>query len=441
MKLSEHFTYKKLIEFCMPSIFMMLFTSFYVVIDGLFISNFIGKTSFAAVNIIIPFLLMIGGFGFMIGTGGSALVSKTLGERKIELAGKYFSMLILFAIIFGIGISIVSILFLKDISILLGATNDMMKDCLIYGKVLLIFNVSYMLQNIFQTFLVTAENPKLGLKVTILAGITNMVLDAIFIIWFNWGVFGAALATGISQTVGTVIPLIYFIISKESILKLTKTDIKWDVILKSCSNGMSEVMTSVSTSVISIVYNLQLLKFAGENGVAAYGAIMYVQFIFISIYLGYDIGTAPIIGYNYGAKNHLELNNMLKKSLVLLFSSGVVLFLVAQIGTDSISTIFVGYDFELFNMTSKAFRIFSISFLIVGFNTFSSSFFTALNNGFVSAIISFMRTFVFQIVAVLVLPIFYGLSGIWAATIVSEVLAFLVGISFIIGLGKFYNYI
>lgn len=441
MKLSEHFTYKKLIEFCMPSIFMMLFTSFYVVIDGLFISNFIGKTSFAAVNIIIPFLLMIGGFGFMIGTGGSALVSKTLGERKIELAGKYFSMLILFAIIFGIGISIVSILFLKNISILLGATNDMMKDCLIYGKVLLIFNVSYMLQNIFQTFLVTAENPKLGLKVTILAGITNMVLDAIFIIWFNWGVFGAALATGISQTVGTVIPLIYFIISKESILKLTKTDIKWDVILKSCSNGMSEVMTSVSTSVISIVYNLQLLKFAGENGVAAYGAIMYVQFIFISIYLGYDIGTAPIIGYNYGAKNHLELNNMLKKSLVLLFSSGVVLFLVAQIGTDSISTIFVGYDFELFNMTSKAFRIFSVSFLIVGFNTFSSSFFTALNNGFVSAIISFMRTFVFQIVAVLVLPIFYGLSGIWAATIVSEVLAFLVGISFIIGLGKIYNYI
>ena len=269
----------------------------------------------------------------------------------------------------------------------------------------------------------------------------NMVLDALFIVGFNWGVFGAALATGISQTVGTVIPLVYFIVSKESILKLTKTDIKWHVILKSCSNGMSEVMTSISTSVISIVYNLQLLKFAGENGVAAYGAIMYVQFIFISIYLGYDIGTAPIIGYNYGAKNHLELKNMLKKSLVLLFLSGVVLFLAAQVGTDIISRVFVGYDLELFNMTSKAFRIFSVSFLIVGFNTFSSSFFTALNNGFVSAIISFMRTFVFQIVAVLVLPIFYGLSGIWAATIVSEVLAFLVGISFIIGLGKFYNYI
>lgn len=441
MKLSEHFTYEKLIEFCMPSIFMMLFTSFYVVIDGLFISNFIGKTSFAAVNIIIPFLLMIGGFGFMIGTGGSALVSKTLGEKKIELAGKYFSMLILFAIIFGIGISIISILFLEDICIILGANRDMMSDCLIYGKVLLIFNVSYMLQNIFQTFLVTAENPKLGLRVTVLASMANMVLDALFIVGFNWGVFGAALATGISQTVGTVIPLVYFIVSKESILKLTKTDIKWHVILKSCSNGMSEVMTSISTSVISIVYNLQLLKFAGENGVAAYGAIMYVQFIFISIYLGYDIGTAPIIGYNYGAKNHLELKNMLKKSLVLLFLSGVVLFLAAQVGTDIISRVFVGYDLELFNMTSKAFRIFSVSFLIVGFNTFSSSFFTALNNGFVSAIISFMRTFVFQIVAVLVLPIFYGLSGIWAATIVSEVLAFLVGISFILGLGKFYNYI
>ncbi|MDY2987153.1 MAG: MATE family efflux transporter [Peptoniphilus sp.] len=441
MKLSEHFTYEKLIEFCMPSIFMMLFTSFYVVIDGLFISNFIGKTSFAAVNIIIPFLLMIGGFGFMIGTGGSALVSKTLGEKKIELAGKHFSMLILFAIIFGIGISIISILFLEDICIILGANRDMMSDCLIYGKVLLIFNVSYMLQNIFQTFLVTAENPKLGLRVTVLAGMANMVLDALFIVGFNWGVFGAALATGISQTAGTVIPLVYFIVSKESILKLTKTDIKWHVILKSCSNGMSEVMTSISTSVISIVYNLQLLKFAGENGVAAYGAIMYVQFIFISIYLGYDIGTAPIIGYNYGAKNHLELKNMLKKSLVLLFLSGIVLFLAAQVGTDIISRVFVGYDLELFNMTSKAFRIFSVSFLIVGFNTFSSSFFTALNNGFVSAIISFMRTFVFQIVAVLVLPIFYGLSGIWAATIVSEVLAFLVGISFIIGLGKFYNYI
>ncbi|MBL7576295.1 putative efflux protein, MATE family [Peptoniphilus asaccharolyticus DSM 20463] len=440
MKLSEHFTYKKLIKFCMPSIVMMLFTSFYVVVDGLFVSNFVGKTSFAAINIIIPFLLMVGGFGFMIGTGGSALVSKTLGEKKNSLANDYFSMLIWFSIALGIVLSIVGIVFLKDISLMLGATESMLQDCIVYGRIILLFNISYMLQNIFQTFLVTAEKPGLGLKVTVFAGVTNMVLDFIFITIFKRGVAGAAIATGISQSVGTIIPLIYFMYNKDGILNLKRTRIEWHVIAKSCSNGMSEMLTSVSTSVVGMLYNIQLLKFAGENGVAAGGAIMYVQFIFISAYIGYDIGTAPLIGYNYGAKNHNELKSLLRKSFILISISGVLLMVSAQLGAVSISKIFVGYDLDLLDMMVSGFRIFALSFMIVGFNTFISSFFTALNNGVVSAINSFMRTFILQVVFVLLLPSLYGLDGIWWATNFAEIGSILTGIFFIVALRKNYNY-
>lgn len=440
IKLSEHFTYKKLFRFCLPSIVMMIFTSIYGVVDGLFVSNFVGKTAFAAINLVMPFIMVLGGFGFMIGTGGSALVAKTLGEGKNEKANKYFTMMVYFACILGIVLSVIGFIFMEPISIFFGATEAMLEDCIVYGRISFVFNTTFMLQNVFQSFLVTAERPKLGLFATIAAGVTNMVLDALFIAVFKWGVAGAALATGISQTVGGFLPLIYFIRPNTSLLKLTRTKIKWNIILKSCTNGASELMTNISSSIVSMLYNFQLLKFAGENGVASYGVLMYVQFIFIGVYFGYAIGTAPIIGYNYGANNRDELKNMLNKSLKIMAIAGIILMGFAQVLAPALGHIFVGYDMELYDMTVHAFRLFSLAFILAGLNIFMSSFFTALNNGIVSAIISFMRTLIFQMLSVLFLPIIFGIDGIWTATTVAEIFAFLISLAFLFGLRKNYNY-
>ena len=317
IQLSEHFTYKKLFRFCVPSIIMMVFTSIYGVVDGLFVSNFVGKTSFAAINLVMPFIMVLGGIGFMIGTGGSALVAKTLGEGKKEQAHRYFTMMIYLTLILGVLSSVVGIVFIRPIAMFLGATEGMLQECVIYTRSVLFFNTAFMLQNVFQSFLITAEKPKLGLAATVAAGITNMVLDALFIAVFHWGVAGAAIAIGISQCAGGILPLIYFLRPNSSLLQLKKTRLEASPLIKACINGSSELMTNISSSIVSMLYNFQLIRFAGENGVAAYGVLMYVQFIFIAIFIGYSIGTAPIIGYHYGAGNHSELKNMLKKAFLL----------------------------------------------------------------------------------------------------------------------------
>ncbi len=440
IQLSEHFTYKKLFRFCVPSIIMMVFTSIYGVVDGLFVSNFVGKTSFAAINLVMPFIMVLGGIGFMIGTGGSALVAKTLGEGKKELAHRYFTMMIYLTLILGILSSIVGIVFIRPIAIFLGATEGMLQECVIYSRSVLFFNTAFMLQNVFQSFLITAEKPKLGLAATVAAGITNMVLDALFIAVFHWGVAGAAIATGISQCVGGILPLIYFLRPNDSLLQLKKTRMEAGPLIKACINGSSELMTNISSSIVSMLYNFQLIRFAGENGVAAYGVLMYVQFIFIAIFIGYSIGTAPIIGYHYGAGNHSELKSMLKKSLLIMGTIGVIMMGLAQVLAGPLARIFVGYDPELFAMTRHAFQIFSFAFVLSGINIFVSSFFTALNNGGVSAAVSFLRTLVFQLLSVLILPIFLGIDGIWLAITVAEICAFLISMLFLIAKRKKYHY-
>ncbi|EET58405.1 MATE efflux family protein [Marvinbryantia formatexigens DSM 14469] len=431
IQLSDHFTYKKLLRFCTAPIIMMVFTSIYGVVDGLFVSNFVGKVPFAAINLVMPFIMILGGFGFMIGTGGSALVAKTLGEGNKTEANRYFTMMILLTIISGIALSVIGILLMRPISRLLGATDAMMEDCVTYGRVVLLFNTAYMLQNVFQTFFTTAEKPKLGLFATVAAGVTNMVLDALFIAVFRWGVAGAALATGISQCIGGLLPLLYFLRPNGSLLRLTKTKLEARVLCKACANGSSELMSNISGSLVSMLYNFQLMRFAGENGVAAYGVLMYIQFIFIAIFIGYTIGTAPIIGYHYGAGNRGELKNMLRKSFLLMAAAGICMMLAAKILAAPLAAIFVGYDQELLEMTRHAFSVFSYSFILAGLNIFTSSYFTALNNGVVSAIISFSRTLVFQTLSVLILPIFLGLDGIWWAITVAEVLAFVVSFFFL----------
>ena len=440
IKLSDHFTYSKLLRFVFPSIIMMIFTSIYGVVDGLFVSNFAGKTAFASINLVMPFVMILGGIGFMIGTGGTALVSKVLGEGKKEKANKIFTMMIIFTLLLGTLLSVIGVVSMPWVADFLGATEEMMADCILYGRIVTGFTVAFMLQNVFQSFLIAAEKPKLGLLATVLAGVTNMVLDAIFIIVFKWGVAGAAIATGLSQCVGGIFPLIYFSRDNSSLLRLTNTKLEIKPILNACGNGSSELMSNISLSVVSMIYNFQLMKYVGEDGVSAYGVLMFVQFIFVAIYIGYAIGCAPITGYHFGAQNHVELKNMLRKSAFLSAISGVVLTILAIVLSSPLAKLFVGYDEELYELTRHAFSLFAYSFLLAGFNIFTSSFFTALNNGAVSAAISFMRTLIFQTSSVLILPIFLGVDGIWWAITVAEVFAFFLSLIFLFAKREKYHY-
>lgn len=440
IQLSDHFTYKKLLRFTFPSIIMMVFTSIYGVVDGFFVSNFAGKTAFAAINLIMPFIMILGGMGFMVGTGGTALVSLVLGQNDREKANRYFSMMIYLTVIMGVALSGVGFFFMRPVSELLGATPEMMGDCVLYGRITIGFTTSFMLQNVFQSFLIAAERPKLGLAATVAAGMTNMILDALFVGVFRWGVAGAALATGLSQCVGGLLPLLYFIRPNTSRLRLTWTRPEWRPMLQACANGSSELMSNISASVVSMVYNFQLLRYLGENGVSAYGVLMYVQFIFIAIYIGYSVGAAPVVSFHYGAGNETELQNMFRKSLCLVWGASVVLTVLAFGLASPLAQIFVGYDEELFALTRHAFRLFSFSFLLAGFNIFTSSFFTALNNGAISAAISFMRTLIFQTASVLILPMLFGVDGIWWAITAAEIFACVLSSGFLIAKRGQYHY-
>ncbi len=438
--LSDHFDYKRLLRFVLPSVVMMVFTSVYGVVDGLFVSNFVGKTAFAAVNLVMPFVMVFGGVGFMLGTGGSALVGKTLGEQEPEKANRYFTMMVCMAFILGIAISVAGIIFMRPVAICLGADEGMLRECVIYGRITLFFNVTFILQNVFQSFFIVAEKPKLGLATTVAAGITNMVLDALFIAVFKWGVAGAAAATGLSQCVGGIIPLVYFTRPNNSLLRLTKTRLGRKPILRAVLNGSSEMVSNVTASIVGMLYNLQLLKYAGQDGVAAYGVLMYTQFIFAAVFIGYSIGSAPVISYHYGAGNHAELKNLFRKSVVLMVSIGGGMAVLTQILALPLGRFFVGYDAGLLALTVHAFRISSIAFLMVGMNIFTSSFFTALNNGGVSAAASLLRTFAFKLSAVLVLPLILNLDGIWWAEVTAEVLAAMVSAVFLFAKREEYHY-
>ena len=440
IRLSDHFTYGKLLCFTLPSMVMMVFTSIYGVVDGLFVSNFVGKTAFASVNLVMPFVMILGGMGFMIGTGGTALVSKILGEGDPENANRTFSMMVLFTLALGVVLSGIGIAFMGPVARFLGATDAMMADCVLYGRIVTGFTFAFMLQNVFQSFFIAAEKPKLGLKVTVAAGVTNMVLDALFIAVFKWGVAGAALATGLSQCVGGVLPLVYFLQPNTSLLRLSPTRLRIRPILAACGNGSSELMSNISSSLVSMLYNFQLMRLAGEDGVSTYGVLMYVQFIFISLFVGYSIGCAPVVGYHYGAQNHGEVKNLLGKSALLMGGGGVVLTALAMALAQPMAHLFVGYDADLFALTVHAFRLFAWSFLLAGFNIFTSGFFTALNNGAVSAAISFLRTLVLQSASVLILPVFFGVDGIWWAITVAEVFAFLISGMFLLLKRNKYHY-
>ncbi len=437
--LSEHFTYKKLLKFVAPSIIMMTFLSVYSVVDGLFVSNFVGSDAVAAINYIFPVFMVFGSIGFMLGAGGSALVSKTLGEGDKEKANEYFSMLVYVTAGIGVVIALAGQFAVPEIAKLFGAEGVIYDYCVLYGRVLLSAQPFFILQNIFQSFFVTAEKPRLGLIVTAVAGGINIILDAVFVAGFKWGLAGAAAATVAGQVFGGVFPLVYFLRRNNSLLKLGKTRIHFKELLKSCTNGSSEFLSNVSSAVVIILYNYQVSKLVGDDGVAAYGAIGYVMMIFFSIFMGYAVGCAPLIAFNFGAKNNEELRNLFKKSLIIMAVSGLLMTGLSEALASPIIMLF-GFDGELFEMTLRGFRIYSVAFMITGFSVFGSSLFTALNNGLVSAVISFLRTLVFQIAAVMVCPIFMGLDGVWSATCFAEVLALAVTVICIFICRKKYYY-
>lgn len=438
--LSGHFSYRKLIRFVLPSVIMMVFTSIYGVVDGYFVSNYAGSSQFAAINLIMPFLQLLSALGFMIGAGGTALVSFYLGAGDAKRANNTFSLLTYTVIAFGLIFTVSGILGLGKVAALLGATENMLPYCVKYGRIVLAALVPFMLQNMFQSFMVAAGKPRLGLFVTVLSGITNMVLDYVLVGLIPLGVTGAALATALSQCVGGIIPLAYFLLPNKSLLRIGKVTFDGGSIIKACTNGSSEFVTNISMSVVSMLYNLQLIKYAGENGVSAYGVIMYVSFIFVAVFIGYSMGTAPIIGYNYGAGNVKELKSLLKKSLIIIVVAEISMFILGEILARPIAQIYVGYDPELMKLTLTAFGIYSASYLISGLNIFASAFFTALSNGRISAIISFSRTLVFQVLTVMVLPLILGIKGIWWATFTAELLAAIVSVFYIVRMKEYYNY-
>ncbi len=440
IQLSDHFDYKKLLQFTLPSIVMMIFTSIYGVVDGFFVSNFVGKTPFAAVNFIMPFLMILGAAGFMFGTGGSALIAITIGTGERRKANRLFSLFVYVSAAIGVLIAILGLIFIRPIATLLGAEGILLENCVSYGRIILLAIPAFMLQYEFQSFFVTAEKPQLGLMVTIAAGVTNMVLDALFVAVFRRGLNGAAAATALSQVVGGILPLIYFFRPNTSLLRMTGTKFDGKALLKACTNGSSELMSNVSMSLVSMLYNVQLMKYAGEDGVAAYGVLMYVNMVFLAAFIGYSVGSAPIISYHFGAGNHSELKNILKKSFVIIGIFSVSMLGLAELLARPLANIFVGYDPGLLELTQRGFLIYSFSFLFAGTAIYGSSFFTALGNGLVSALISFLRTLVFQMAAVLIFPLIWGIDGVWISIVAAELMAAAVSILFIIGKRSKYHY-
>lgn len=440
IKLSDHFTYGKLLRFTAPSITMMVITSIYSVVDGLFVSNLVGDLALSAVNIMFPVSMIIGAFGFMLGAGGSALVARTLGEGRKELADRYFSMIVWVLVIVGLALSVLGALLAEPIARLAGASELLLKDCVAYGRVLLGGSVIFMLQTSFQSFFIVAERPKLGLAFSIASGVTNVVMDYVLIAVADLGIVGAAWGTVLGCCVGGLIPLGCFLFRREG-LRLTATRFYGRQLLDACVNGSSELMSNISSSIVGILYNIQLMRMIGEAGVAAYSVMMYVDFVFVATFLGFSMGGAPIVSFHYGAGNQTELQNVFRKSMAVTGLTSLSMAAVSELLSRPLAAAFVGYDPALLEMTVHGFRIFAISYLFCGIGIFASSFFTALCNGIISAVISFFRSFLLRGGMALLMPLIFDLDGIWAAVVVAEALGALISIGFLAGQRKRYGYL
>lgn len=441
IQLSDHFDYSRLLRFTLPSIAMMVFTSVYSVVDGYFVSNYAGKQPLAAVNMAWPVIMMLASLGMMFGTGGSALIAAAQGRGRKQRANEYFSLIVYVVIVLGFVLAGATWFLMEPIMKLLGAEGNLLADCVFYGQVCLVGLPAFMMQMLFQTLFITSGKPQLGFYVTVGAGVANMILDGLFIGMMGMGLFGAALATDFGFLVGGIIPLFYFARNNSSSLRLGRACWKPHALLKACFNGSSEMLSGIASSIVTLLYNFQLLRYVGENGVAAFSVIMYVTFIFFAIFFGYCNGVAPVISFHFGARNQTELKNLFKRCAVFIGVTGVCLFILAQLTAPFLAKLFVGYDAELYNTTVYAFRIVCFSFLISGFGIFGSSLFTALNNGFISATISTCRSIIFEAGFVLLFPLLLGINGIWFAIWGTEIATLVLTAIFIIRKRKVYGYL
>lgn len=421
IQLSDHFTYNKLIRFTMPNIFMMILLQIYWCIDGFFLSNFAGKTSLAAVNLVVPLWIILASLGFVFAAGGTAYVSKTLGEGNREGANKFFSLFIYANIVYGIITAIIAYFVAEPFAKFLGAEGKLLEESVLYIRIVSLVEPFFMLQTLFQQFFTTAEKPKLALYVTIAAGILNIILDAIFVWYLKWGILGAALATNICVFLSGVIPFLYFCLPNNSLLRLCRCNIDFKALKRAFLNGISEFVNSISGSVVSFLYNYQLMKYMGEDGVAAYGVMMFAYCLFQAVFTGYAVGNAPLFGFNYGARNAKELKNLLFKSLTLILIASIVLFCMGEIFAPTIAHVYVGYDKDLYNIAIHILRICSICFLFFGFHIFASDFFTALSDGVTSAKIAFLRSFVFEPAFIMLFPIYFEKDSIWWAVVIADI--------------------
>lgn len=442
IELSGHYSYSRILKTCIPSVLMILTTSVYSIVDGLFVSNFAGTTSFAALNIIWPAIATVAAFGLMFGTGGSALVAMVIGQDDRDRANGIFTMLIRAMLILGAVCGTLLFIFMRPVSIWLGADEAMLPDCIRYGRILVCAMPAFMSQMAFNSFFMTAEKPQLGTLLTVICGITNIAFDALFIVVFGWGLTGAAIATVLGMAVGGIYPLYYFSSKKRNTtkLKFVKADTDWHCIVRCCSNGLSEYVGNIALNIVSMCYNLQLMKLIGQDGVAVYGILMYIGYVYASVYIGYNIAVSPIVSFNYGAQNHDELKSLLRKSIVILLVAGTILTGLSEILSSPMAGIFVGYDPGLKALTARAIRIYMISFMICGLNMFVSAWFTALNNGIVSACAAFARTLVFEMGAIFILPLLLGLDGVWLAVDVADMLALVLAVILLSTFRKRYNY-
>ncbi|MBP5505268.1 MAG: MATE family efflux transporter [Bacteroidales bacterium] len=439
--LDGHYGYRRLVISSLPSIGMMLVGSIYSVVDGLFVSNVVGTTAFAALNVIWPAVMLVGALGLMVGTGGSALIGKTMGEGDREQASEIFSMLIKFIIVLSVVFMVPMLLLMEPLARALGAEGEMVRQCVIYGSICTLGLPAFMLQMAFQSFYMTAEKPHLGTMMSVVCAVTNMALDALFILVFRWGLAGAAAASMLACCVGGGFPLWYFSSKKnDSSLRLTRSRLERAPILKTCSNGLSEYVGNISFNVLAICYNLQLLRMMGENGVAAYSVLLYYSYIFAAVFFGYNITVTPVIGFNYGAGDKKELKSLLRHSWTLLLALGILITLVSELSAGSVARLFVGYDAELTALTVRALRISMASFVMVGVNLFVSAWFTGLGNGKVSAALAFIRNLVLELGFVFLLPAIFGPDGIWQAVNAAEVCCLALSVILILRYRKRYGY-
>ena len=437
--LDQKWSAGSLLRFAFPTIVMMIFMGLYTIVDTIFVAQFVNTDALSSINIVCPIINITVGLGTMIATGGNAIVSRKMGAGENQEAKEDFTLLILTGAVIGFLILLGGTIWIDKIVYALGASDLLFPYCKDYLMVLFLFIPANILQTLFSNLFVTAGKPTLGLALAVLAGIANIVFDYVFIVLLQMGIKGAAIGTGIGYMIPSIIGTVFFLM-KRSELHFCKPNMDASVLLKSCSNGVSELVSQCSAAVTTFLFNVTMMKLLGEDGVAAITVLIYSQFLLTTLYIGFSMGTAPVVSYNYGSGNVKQLKKTVRICFSFIAGISIFVFLFSLLGGESIAKVFAENNRNVFEITKNGFSIFSFSFLFSGCNIFSSALFTALSNGKASATISFLRTFGFITVSLLVLPRFLEVTGVWLAVPFAELFTLMLTVYLLCRHRKQYNY-